>query len=58
VAIAPAPLVADDLASGRLIAPWGFRPTAAAWILATSRRTPDRRTAILTDWLRKELDGG
>lgn len=58
VAIAPAPLVADDLASGRLIAPWGFRPTAAAWILATSRRTPDRRTAVLVDWLRKELDDG
>ena len=58
VAIAPAPLVADDLSSGRLLAPWGFRPTAAAWILATSRRSSDRRTTMLADWLREELAGG
>lgn len=57
VAIAPAPLVADDLASGRLLAPWGFRPTAAHWILASSRRSPDRRTMLLADWLRQELAG-
>ncbi len=55
VAIAPAPLVADDLACGRLIAPWGFQSTAAKWILATSRRSPDHRTSLLADWLRKEL---
>ena len=58
VAIAPAPLVADDLSSGRLLAPWGFRPTPAAWILATSRRSPDHRTTMLADWLRQELAGG
>ncbi|MFA6229451.1 MAG: LysR family transcriptional regulator [Rhodanobacter sp.] len=55
VAIAPAPLVADDLASGRLLAPWGFKPTASAWVLATPLRTPDRRCAALATWLRKEL---
>lgn len=58
VAIAPAPLVADDLASGRLLAPWGFRPTTAKWILASTRRSPDHRTTMLADWLRDELAGG
>lgn len=58
VAIAPSPLVADDLSSGRLLAPWGFRPTNAAWILATSRRSPDGRATMLADWLRAELSGG
>ncbi len=58
VAIAPAPLVADDLASGRLLAPWGFQPTMAKWILATTRRSPDPRAAMLADWLREELAGG
>ncbi|MEO6799432.1 MAG: LysR family transcriptional regulator [Rhodanobacter sp.] len=58
VAIAPAPLVADDLASGRLLAPWGFRSTAATWILASAPRSPDRRCAMLADWLREELAGG
>ena len=55
VAIAPAPLVADDLASGRLLAPWGFQPTASSWVLATPLRTPDRRCAALATWLREEL---
>lgn len=58
VAIAPAPLVSDDLSRGRLLAPWGFRPTNAAWILATSRRTPDPRMGLLADWLREELADG
>lgn len=55
VAIAPAPLVADELAAGRLLAPWGFRPTEAAWILATPDRRHDRRAAALAAWLRDEL---
>lgn len=58
VAIAPAPLVADDLATGRLLAPWGFHATAAAWILATPRRLPDPRGEALARWLRAELAGG
>lgn len=55
VAIAPQPLVADDLASGRLLAPWGFRETSARWVLASSRRTDDGRIAALAAWLRTEL---
>lgn len=58
VAIAPAPLVADDIASGRLIAPWGFHATRASWVLATPQRTSDARSAALTDWLRVALAGG
>ena len=55
VAIAPQPLVADDLASGRLLAPWGFRETSARWALVSARRTDDTRLVGLADWLRHEL---
>ncbi|HKR75480.1 MAG TPA: LysR family transcriptional regulator [Rhodanobacter sp.] len=55
VAIAPQPLVADDLASGRLLAPWGFRETGARWVLVSARRADDPRLAALAAWLRKEL---
>ena len=55
VAIAPQPLVADDLASGRLLAPWGFRETSARWVLASSRHADDSRIEALADWLRTEL---
>lgn len=58
VAIAPAPLVADELASGRLLAPWGFQPTPGSWILVTPQRSGDRRAAALVQWLRQELAGG
>ena len=55
VAIAPQPLVADDLVAGRLIAPWGFRPTPASWALCASRHASDPRLAELAHWLRQEL---
>lgn len=55
VAIAPEPLVADDLASRRLIAPWGFRQTSASWILVAPRRTQDARVRVLADWFRTSL---
>lgn len=58
IAIAPEPLVAEDLATGRLLAPWGFRETDAAWVLATPQRGPDTRTRALATWLKKELAGG
>lgn len=56
VAIAPQPLVADDLASGRLVAPWGFVQTSAQWVLCAEARNTDRRIDALADWLRRELD--
>ncbi|TAL87401.1 MAG: LysR family transcriptional regulator [Rhodanobacter sp.] len=55
VAIAPAPLVADDLDSGRLLAPWGFQPTAAEWIFATPKGRRDERADGMAAWLRAEL---
>lgn len=55
VAIAPEPLVADDIASGRLAAPWGFVETDARWVLCMPRGGENRNTALLTEWLRKDL---
>ncbi|RPE81399.1 LysR family transcriptional regulator [Vulcaniibacterium tengchongense] len=57
VAIAPQPLVAQDLAAGRLHAPWGFVETAGRWILCEPRRRGDPRVARLAAWLREALAG-
>jgi len=56
VAIAPQPLVADDLRAGRLSAPWGFSPTPAALALWVPRRAADGRAEQLAQWLRRELE--
>lgn len=56
VAIAPQPLVADDLRAGRLSAPWGFSPTRAALALWVPRRATDGRAEQLAQWLRRELE--
>jgi len=55
VAIAPQPLVADDLRAGRLSAPWGFSATPAALALWVPRRAADGRAEQLAQWLRREL---
>ncbi|WP_028695834.1 LysR family transcriptional regulator [Pseudomonas cremoricolorata] len=55
VAIAPEPLVADDLRAGRLAAPWGFSPTRAALALWVPKRAADERAEQLAQWLRREL---
>lgn len=55
VAIAPQPLVAADLAAGRLLAPWGFTPTDGRWVLCAARRNPDPRIERLANWLRTAL---
>ena len=55
VAIAPEPLVADDLAAGRLAAPWGFRKTKACWVLCVPKHRHDARADAFADWLRGEL---
>ncbi|MEO8808618.1 MAG: LysR family transcriptional regulator [Rhodanobacter sp.] len=55
VAIAPQPLVADDLAAGRLVAPWGFRTTPASWALCAPSQAGDPRVAELAKWLQREL---
>ncbi|MGH8355573.1 MAG: LysR family transcriptional regulator [Pseudomonas sp.] len=58
VAIAPQPLVADELAAGRLVAPWGFVETAARLALWVPTRALDQRALRLATWLAAELKGG
>lgn len=55
VAIAPLQLVADDLAAGRLAAPWGFVETEARLALWVPERRSGRRAEQLARWLRTEL---
>ncbi|MBF7728845.1 LysR family transcriptional regulator [Pseudomonas sp. N040] len=57
IAIAPEQLVADDLAAGRLVAPWGFVESPARLSFWTSARSSDPRASRLLDWLRRELAG-
>jgi DNA-binding transcriptional LysR family regulator len=58
VAIAPQQLVADELAAGRLVAPWGFVETSARLALWVPARTPSARAAKLAQWLAGELGQG
>lgn len=55
IAIAPQQLVSEDLASGRLLAPWGFSETGGAWILCAPSDSADPRIGLLADWLRRDL---
>ena len=55
MAIAPEPLVADDIASGRLAAPWGFVETDARWVLCTPRGGQNRNISRLAEWIQKQL---
>jgi DNA-binding transcriptional LysR family regulator len=55
IAIAPEPLVADDLRAGRLAAPWGFSETPAQLALWVPKRAADGRARSLAQWLRDEL---
>ncbi|MBD8492140.1 LysR family transcriptional regulator [Pseudomonas syringae] len=57
VAIAPEPLVTDDLRAGRLAAPWGFSETPAQLALWVPHRAADGRARQLAQWLRNELKG-
>ncbi|MNY13886.1 hypothetical protein D3C86_1470410 [compost metagenome] len=57
MAIAPQQLVADDLAAGRLVAPWGFVATPARLALWVPARRLDKRAQCLAEWLRGELSG-
>lgn len=57
VAIAPEPLVADELAAGRLLAPWGFGATGGFWVLATPEGAADPRVDALAGWLQEQLTG-
>jgi DNA-binding transcriptional LysR family regulator len=55
VAIGPYPLVADDLVSGRLVAPFGFRRSGHRYVLLTKQPIADIDQAdCLVAWLRDE----
>lgn len=56
IAIAPEPLVADDLRAGRLVAPWGFSETPAQLALWVPKRSADGRARQLAQWLKDELE--
>ncbi|MGV8919584.1 MAG: LysR family transcriptional regulator [Pseudomonas sp.] len=58
IAIAPEPLVADDLRAGRLAAPWGFSETPAQLALWVPKRAADGRAQQLAQWLKAELKRG
>jgi DNA-binding transcriptional LysR family regulator len=55
VAIAPQPLVSEEIESGRLVAPWGFVEAPGRWALCARRNEGDSRIALLAEWLRREL---
>lgn len=54
-AIAPEPLVAGDLAAGRLVAPWGFSATGGFWVLARPDGADDARVDALARWASGQL---
>jgi len=54
VAIASWPFVADDIAAGRLVAPFGFVRTPDAVAAITPAGGTDRATRRFLDWLRAE----
>ncbi len=55
VAIAPELLVADDLAAGRLVAPWGFVETGNQLVLLAASRQPLTPVEQLAEWLMANL---
>lgn len=54
ICVAPYHLVLDDLANGRLIAPFGFRPTGYRYILR-SRHERQPKVALFCAWMRTEI---
>jgi DNA-binding transcriptional LysR family regulator len=51
VAAAPWAFVAPDIASGRLVAPFGFAPSPARFVYLRPRRTAHRWSETFGDWL-------
>jgi DNA-binding transcriptional LysR family regulator len=57
VAIGPLALVRDDLAAGRLVAPFGFVPDGSRYLLLTALPADDERVTVLVAWLREQARG-
>ncbi|MCS3778580.1 DNA-binding transcriptional LysR family regulator [Tsukamurella ocularis] len=56
IAIGSYPMVADDLSTGRLIAPWGFVPDGSRYVVLTPESAPPARTESLFRWLCDQPD--
>ncbi|ETD86722.1 transcriptional regulator [Rhodobacter capsulatus YW2] len=56
IAIAPEPHVADDLAAGRLVAPFGFLPSGLSYV-AVRRSDAPRKARVFCDWIGREAAG-
>ncbi|WP_136483628.1 LysR family transcriptional regulator [Vibrio sp. H11] len=54
-AIGSYPLVADDLHSGRLVAPWGFSPSGHRYILLSSSMLLTQSQQQFLQWLQKKM---
>jgi DNA-binding transcriptional LysR family regulator len=50
VAIGPKPVVEDDIAAGRLVAPFGFVKSGLSYV-AMRPQTDDSRAALFASWL-------
>jgi LysR family transcriptional regulator, glycine cleavage system transcriptional activator len=59
VAIGSYPLVEQDLESGRLVAPFGFRPSGSSYCLLAPRTAPKMaKTAAFVAWIMAQAGGG
>ncbi|HTK34687.1 MAG TPA: LysR substrate-binding domain-containing protein [Caulobacteraceae bacterium] len=54
VAIGPWPSILEDLATGRLIAPFGFVPARARYVTLRPKDTPNAAAEAFRDWLVEE----
>ncbi len=52
VSVSPWPLVADDIAAGRLIAPFGFIKSGLSYV-ALRRLKQNRKASLFCDWLKR-----
>jgi DNA-binding transcriptional LysR family regulator len=55
VSVSPWPLVAEDILSGRLIAPFGFIESGLSYVVL-KRRKQNRKAALFCGWLKKAAD--
>lgn len=53
ISIAPWPMVSDDLASGRLVAPYGFVDSGQSYVVVRRNRQ-HRKSQLFCDWLVEE----
>ncbi len=55
VSVSPWPLVAEDILSGRLIAPCGFIDSGLSYVVLR-RQKQNRKALLFCEWLKKSAD--